>query len=280
MDPERPSVTAERAATRRAVHQLVDRPLVFEDPLALRILGHTESELRSDADAAGAGSSRVLRAFLAARSRYAEDAVAEAVSRGVRQYVVLGAGLDTFAYRNPHEGLRVLEVDRAATQAWKRRRLADAHIGVPESLTFAHVDFERETLGEALSRAGFDAGRAAVFSWLGVTPYLSRDAVVATLRFAASAGAGSEIVFDFAVDPSSLEGTRRQAFESLAGRVAALGEPFMTFFDPRTLAGDLIALGFRRADVVGPDELDARYFRGRSDGLCLRGVGHLAHARL
>jgi methyltransferase (TIGR00027 family) len=281
MDAERPSVTAERAAIRRAAHQLVDRPLVFEDPLALRILGaQTESEVRSDPEGSPAGRSRVLRAFLAARSRYAEDALAEAVSRGVRQYVVLGAGLDTFAYRNPHEGLRVFEVDRAATQEWKRRRLAEAEIGLPESLTFAHVDFERDTLGDALARAGFDAGRAAVFAWLGVTPYLSRDAVVATLRFAASASAGSEIIFDFALDPSSLEDERRQALERLAALVAAIGEPFMTFFDPGTLAAELVALGFGRADVVGPGDLDARYFRGRSDGLGLRGIGHLAHARL
>src|SRR5271169_5540690 len=152
------SRTAQRVAIRRAAHQLLDRPRVLDDPLALRIIGsEAAEELRSNPKEHHAFS-RAFRAFMAARSRYAEDELARAVAHGVRQYVVLGAGLDTFAYRNPHPGLRVFEVDHPATQAWKREQLLAAGIAIPFSLTFVPIDFERQTLADGLVQCGFNAG--------------------------------------------------------------------------------------------------------------------------
>jgi methyltransferase (TIGR00027 family) len=198
------SRTAQRVAIRRAAHQLLDQPRVLDDPLALRIIGaEAAAALRTNPKEHHAFA-RAFRAFMAARSRYAEDELARAVASGVRQYVVLGAGLDTFAYRNPHDGLRVFEVDHPATQAWKRERLQAAGIAVPSSLTFVPIDFERQTLADGLERAGFDHRIAAFFSWLGVTPYLTREACMSTLSLIAKMPASSGVVFDFAIDPSLL----------------------------------------------------------------------------
>ena len=175
------SRTALGAAGRRAAHQVVDGGRVFADPLALRILG-------PDADAAVAEARadpalRGLRLYVAMRSRFAEDAARRAIARGVRQIVVLGAGLDTFAYRvEPVEGLRVTEVDHPATQAEKRRRLAAAAIAAPSHVVYAACDFESESLAGALAASGFDAGRPSFFLWLGVVPYLTEPAIFADAR--------------------------------------------------------------------------------------------------
>ncbi len=186
MDQNQPSRTALGAALHRAAHQLVDTPPVFVDPLAVRIVGgETEHVLAyaQEDEAARAG----LRAFIAARSRFTEDCLAEACDRGVRQYVLLGAGLDTFAYRSSARfpGLRVFEVDHPATQGWKRERLAAAGISIPPSLTYVPVDFDREILSERLAHAGFEALAPALFAWLGVTPYLTSESVLATLSWVA-----------------------------------------------------------------------------------------------
>ena len=244
------SRTARRVAIRRAAHQLLDHPRVLDDPLALRIIGaEAAEELRSNPKEHHAFS-RAFRAFMAARSRYAEDELAGAVARGVRQYVVLGAGLDTFAYRNPHAGLRVFEVDHPATQAWKREQLEAADIAIPVALTFVPVDFERQTLAEGLGQSGFDLSAAAFFSWLGVTPYLTRDACMSTLSLIATMPAGSGVVFDFAVDPALLNAGQRQALDALSERVARYGEPFQLFFDPEKLQDELKGMGFRRTEVL------------------------------
>lgn len=227
------SKTAQRVAIRRAAHQILDEPRVLDDPLALPIIGlDAERALRSDPKEHHAFS-RAFRAFMAARSRYAEDELARAVGHGVAQYVVLGAGLDTFAYRNPHAGLRVFEVDHPATQAWKREQLRAAGIGIPHSLTFVPVDFEQQTLADGIGQSGFNANAAAFFSWLGVTPYLTREACVSTLSFIAKMPAESGVVFDFALDPALLNAGQRQALDALSKRVAAAGEPFQLFFDPK-----------------------------------------------
>src|SRR5882762_1319056 len=161
------SRTAERVAIRRAAHQLLDQPRVLDDPLALRIIGSEAEEALRSNPKEDHSFSRAFRAFMAARSRYTEDELANAFAHGVRQYVVLGAGLDTFAYRNPHPGLRVFEVDHPATQAWKREQLQAAAIAIPASLTFVPVDFERQTLADGLAQCGFNPSGAAFFSWLG-----------------------------------------------------------------------------------------------------------------
>jgi methyltransferase (TIGR00027 family) len=273
------SRTAQRVAIRRAAHQLLDRPRVLDDPLALRIIGsEAEEALRSNPKEDHAFS-RAFRAFMAARSRYAEDELARAVAHGVRQYVVLGAGLDTFAYRNPHSGLNVFEVDHPATQAWKREQLRAAGIAVPAALTFVPVDFERQTLADGLRQSAFDTGVAAFFSWLGVTPYLTRDACMITLSFVAKMPAGSGVVFDFAVDPALLNAGQRIALGVLSKRVAAAGEPFQLFFDPKKLQDELKGMGFHRTEFLQGKEINARYFNDREDGLLVRGgLGHLMGA--
>ena len=273
------SKTAHRVAVRRAAHQLLDQPRVLDDPLALRIIGaEAENELRSNPKEDHAFS-RAFRAFMAARSRFAEDELALAVAQGVRQYVVLGAGLDTFAYRNPHSGLRVFEVDHPATQAWKRERLEAAGIAIPTSLTFAPIDFERRTLADGLGQSGFNGNAAAFFSWLGVTPYLTREACLVTLSFIAKMPVGSGVVFDFAVDPALLNLGQRMALKALSKRVAAVGEPFQLFFDPEKLQGEMKGMGFRRTEFLQGKELTARYFKDRKDGLLVRGsIGHLMAA--
>ena len=266
-------------AIRRAAHQLLDQPLVLNDPLALRIIGcEAEQALRSNPKEHHIFA-RAFRAFMVARSRFAEDELAHAVAHGVRQYVVLGAGLDTFAYRNPHTGLRVFEVDHPATQAWKHERLQAANISVPSSLTFVPIDFERQTLDVGLEQRGFDANAPAFFSWLGVTPYLTREACVTTLSFIAKMPVGSGVVFDFAMDRTLLNWGQRMALDALSKRVAAAGEPFQLFFDPAQLQDELQSLGFHRTEFLQGKQINERYFHDRADGLCVRGgLGHLMAA--
>ena len=235
MEDARPSRTAMRVAIRRAAHQLLDAPRVLDDPLALRIIGaEAAAKLMASLDEQHGRVARSIRAFMAVRSRCAEDELARALGRGATQYVVLGAGLDTFGYRNPHPppAVRVFEVDHPATQAWKRAQLAAAGMPVPASVTFAPVDFERQTLAEGLARAGFDRRAPSFFSWLGVTMYLSGEAIGPTFEFIASTPPGGGLVFDYMVPRSSLGFMSRLAFDALSRRVAAAGEPFRTFFDP------------------------------------------------
>jgi methyltransferase (TIGR00027 family) len=279
MEQGQPSRTAQGAALHRAAHQLVDRPPVFADPLAIQIVGaEAAGELRDGyhVTAENAG----LRAFIATRSRFTEDCLHEAAKRGVRQYVLLGAGLDTFAYRETRKGLRVFEVDHPATQAWKRSRLDEVEIAIPGWVTYTPVDFERETIGDGLTRAGFAFAEPAVFAWLGVTPYLTREAVMNTLRFVASMPEGSEIVFDYAQQADGLNEKQNQHFKAMAERVAALGEPFRSAFDPNALLDEIKTLGFSFVEDLDSDALNARYFQSREDGLYLRGRGHLMHARV
>jgi methyltransferase (TIGR00027 family) len=277
-----PSRTAFRVAMRRAVHQLLDHPKVFDDPLAIPILGEeTASDLRAAPEKFERPGTTTLRAFMAARSRFAEDQLSLAVQNGVRQYVVLGAGLDTFAYRNPFENLRVIEVDHPATQAWKRDLLAAARIAIPPSMTFAAVDFAKQSLADELARSGFHSNEPAFLSWLGVVPYLTRDAAFGTLRWIGSLPAPTEVVFDYGIARSSLNFFERTALDALSARVARAGEPFQLFFEPAELATALHGFGFRRLEDLASAEINARYFADRSDGLKVRGnLGHLISARV
>jgi methyltransferase (TIGR00027 family) len=256
---------------RRAAHQIFDIPPVFADPLALRIVeGQTP-----------ANDSPAFRAFMAVRSRYSEDQLAEAVARGATQCVVLGAGLDTFAYRNPYTGLKVFEVDHPATQAWKRHCLDQSGIAIPASLTFVPVDFETQTLRDGLMRAGFRFDQTAFFSWLGVVPYLTNDAFESTLRLIASMPKGSAVVFDYGATRESLSPRELEARDALSARVAAAGEPFLLFLDPGELETRLKSIGFGEVEDLSARELNARYFRERADGLKLMGTGgHLLCAQL
>jgi len=260
MQPGQASRTALGAAGHRAAHQVLERGFIFSDPLALRIMG-PEAEAAID-DAKRQPLKRGLRLFIAARTRFAEDALAAAVARGAAQLVVLGAGLDTYAYRAKlGDELRVFEVDHPATQAWKRERLAEASIPAPPALTFAPVDFERETLAEGLAAAGFDPARRSFFTWLGVVPYLTEQAILATLGFIAALPGGAEVVFDYSNPPESIDAPqRRAAHEALAARVAASGEAFTSYFDTGALAARLRALGFAEIEDLGLADIAARYF--------------------
>ena len=265
-----PSRTAQRVAALRAVHQLLDEPLVLPDPIALPLLGaSTEAALRNDPFALNDPMSRGVRAALVARSRFVEDELARCAAAGVRQYLVMGAGLDTFAYRNPYrdEGLRVFEVDHPGTQRWKQQLLAEAGIDVPASLTFVPADFERDDLGNALRQAGFQADQAACVSWMGVTMYLTADAVLATLRTVASFAVGSCVCFDYRVPVTMLNPVERAINDVMEQQLAALGEPWLSTFDPMQLQRQLLELGFSSAASATPDELNLRYFARRKDGL-------------
>lgn len=272
METAKPSRTALRVAMRRAAHQIYDaRPLVFDDPIAVPILGETYAEeVRRTPTRPDRPFSVALRAFLVARSRYAEDKLARAVAHGVSQYVLLGAGLDTFAHRNPFAGLRVFEVDHPATQEWKRELLKASGIAAPAGLTYAPVDFERESLPEQLLAAGFDPEAPSFFAWLGVVPYLTEAAFRATVGFISAQPEGSGVVLDYGQPRRVLPMLEQLAHDSLASRVALAGEPFQLFFTPEEMATELSE--FREIEDLGTGEINRRYFADRGDSLWLRGT--------
>jgi methyltransferase (TIGR00027 family) len=263
-----PKPSALMVAMQRAAHQLMEQPLVFDDPLALTILGAKEAQaLRADLERFRNPIAQGLRSAVVVRSRLAADEWAAAAQRGVRQCVILGAGLDTSAYREPQPPGRVFEVDLPATQAWKQARLREAGIALPPSLSFVPVDFETVTLAEGLGDAGFDLSAPAFFSWLGVTMYLDEAAVVETLRFIAGCGRGSTLLFDYVMPLATLPPPMRSAMEQMAAQLAERGEPWKSYFDPQALGDTLARLGFSTSRTVPPDELNRRYLADRTDGL-------------
>lgn len=273
MENAGPSRTALATAYARAYHQVGDRPRILTDPLAARLLGVTTAELLESGDPTqdlpGSGahdrprrlfSDRPRRLFFAARARFAEDRVAAAVATGVRQVVILGAGLDTFAYRNPHPGLRVFEVDHPATQAWKHERLTASGIDQPASLTFVPVDFETDTLAAGLESAGFTRTDPAVFVWLGVVFYLTPDAARTTLEYVAGQAGPVEVILDY-LQPGDTDEDRAQLHER-AHRVATIGEPWFSYFTPEDIAAQLRALGFADVEDYSAADLIAGYRDG------------------
>ena len=265
MHETEPSKTALGAAAYRAMHQFLDQGRIFADPLALRILGAYGMVLkvRAKLHPKALEAHRGMRLFVSARSAIAEAHLKAGVeTRGVAQMVVLGAGLDTFAYRNPFEGrLRVFEVDHPATQAWKRRRLAETRIAIPASLTYAPVNFETDALMDGLTAVGFDPGMRTFFAWLGVIPYLTREAALATLGLIGALPGGGEVVFDYSDPPQTLSPEARAAQAARAAGVASVGEPFLTYFEPADLHAELTARGLSNIDDLGPQELMSGYFR-------------------
>jgi methyltransferase (TIGR00027 family) len=273
-----PSRTARGAAAYRAIHQQLDGGAIFSDPYAFRIL---DAETLSTLEQMAADPSlRPLRLLIAARSRFSEDSLGKSVARGVRQVVVLGAGLDTFSLRNPHadQGVRVFEVDFPATQACKREQLAQAGLAAPPSLTFAPVDFERQSLAEGLAAAGFDAGRPAFFQWLGVVPYLTRDAISSTLDFIAAIP-DSEVVFDYAEPFENYPADRRAHIMGVAEKAAARGEPWLSFFDPTELSRLLGDKGFAIVEDLGTAELADRFYGALKEGIPVGPGGHVVRAK-
>lgn len=265
MDRGGPSRTALATAYGRAYHHIADHPRILADPVVASLIGVTTDELANSSepteDRPGSGATyRPRRLFFAARARFAEDRIAAAVAKGVRQVVILGAGLDTFAYRNPHPGLRILEVDHPATQAWKRGRLAAAGIDMPQSLTFVPVDFETDSLATGLAPAGFSRTEPAVFVWLGVVFYLTPAAVRTTLTYIASQAQPSEVIFDY-LQPADTDEERQQLREREA-RVAAAGEPWFSYFTPTEIAAHLSTLGFTAIEDHSAAQLIDSYLDG------------------
>jgi len=238
MKADEPSRTALMIARQRAAHQLLDHGSILYDPFAMRILREDEQEVLQIANKHPLAS--IGRLFTAARSQIAEDALSRAVERGVRQIVILGAGLDTFALRNPHRALeiRIYEVDHPTTQARKLERLTDAQITVPSGLIFVPVDFERDNVGEKLAAAGFQQNSPTFFTWLGVVPYLTQDAIHRTLDFMASIQ-NSEVVFDYMEPPEAFSEELRQIEKARAEQLEKIGERSNTRFEPAAIAAIL-----------------------------------------
>jgi methyltransferase (TIGR00027 family) len=274
---------------------LDDDPKIFQDPLALGFSG-VENEAgvlatlkafqaeiaRQSTPEVAQVLARHIRANLAMRQRYTEDELGKALERGVRQYVMLGAGLDSFAYRRPDlaGSLRVFEVDHPATQQWKRGRLRELNISLPRNLTFVPVDFEQQTLADGLRAGGHRSELPAFISWLGVTVYLTEAAVFETLQYAASLAPGSEIVFEYWLPESCLDDESRRLLAVIKEAGVARGEPYLSQFEPTALAARVKELGFRQVWDFGPEEANARYFAGRTDGLCALPLCHLMKARV
>jgi methyltransferase (TIGR00027 family) len=268
-------------ATERAAHQLLDNPKIFEDPLALRIIGaEAESRLRLSLAQSQKPEDRAFRAAVVLRNRYAEDELVRSIQRGVRQYVIFGAGLDTFAYRNPFPDLRVFEVDHPATQAWKRSCLEKAAIPIPASVAYVSVDFDRQIMTDALRQSGFNSDELTFVSFIGVVRYLSREVLISVLTsIVSSMPAGSEVVFDFA-PPSQLQRLRELADEVIVNRRSRNNGFRPTFLDLAPLTRDLKRIGFADVQLFGPKELNARYCKHRTDGLRIQNRMHLAKARV
>ncbi len=261
-------------ALRRAAHQVFDDPVVFRDPLALRLLGITADKLQlNELRAPKRTYSRSLRAFVVARSCMAEDTLRDAVARGAAQYLLLGAGLDTFGYRNPYENVRVFEVDHPATQSWKRTLLKQNGIPQPESCQYVPMDFERDDLLHRLLSAGFNLHAGTVVAWLGVVPYLTGAAMRATLRVLSAFSGDAKLVLDYSLPRAMLPANEQLALDSLSARVAQAGEPFQQFFSPEQIERELGDSGWSVLENLDGVGINARFFSGRRDGLGVLGKG-------
>jgi methyltransferase (TIGR00027 family) len=272
MDARQPSQTADGAAIMRALHQqLPAQARVLADPIA-GMLVHPHSDAfkaRVSFLAQLPDAVRLRLTNFVLRSRYAEDCLAQAVQDGITQYIVLGAGLDTFGYRQPSwaRRLRVIEVDHPSTQELKRKRLRDAGLKIPDNVVFAAVDFEAVGLDAGLKRAGLDKTSAAFFSMLGVSQYLASDALDGTLEFVLSMPRTSEIVLSIVLPDELLPSDEAALAASYAARFAAIGEPWLTRPAPEEFVARLRALGFSQAAHLSPEDADRRYFSGRTDRL-------------
>jgi methyltransferase (TIGR00027 family) len=264
-----PDSTAVRVALWRALHVEVDAPPhVLEDTIGLKLAAPDEGwRQRGDMHPEG---TRMFRASIVTRARFIEDLVAEQSQRGVDQYVLLGAGLDTFAQRRPElaSRLRVFEIDQPGTQAWKRQRLVELGYGIPDGLKLVPVDFEAgERWSQKLVAAGFDARRPAVVTSTGVSMYLTREAIMALLREVAAFAPGSTFAMSFLLPLEMSEPAVRPGMEMAAKGARASGTPFISFFLPAEIMAMAREAGFRAARHVSAADLAERYFRDRPDGL-------------
>ena len=254
------SRTAIGVALLRAIHQTYDAsPKIHQDPIAALLVGDEAMQRAKDASEwMQSALTAAIRSHVVLRSRYAEDHLCKAASRGVRQFVILGAGYDTFAYRQPPwaDSLRIFEVDHAASQEAKVERLQSAGISIPPNVTFIPADFESATLRETLANGGVDAEAPAFFACLGVMVYLPKEAVDAIFRVVASFPKGSQMVFTFSQGESSA------GFSAMAKEVAAVGEPFRTYHDPDTLYRELLEIGYSQVAILTPEQAADLYYSG------------------
>ena len=278
----RASVTATIVARLRAAHQILDDdPKILVDPVAIGLVpALTEAALRADTKSLQTPYLRALRASIVMRSRYVEDMLQLSAASGTRQYVNLGAGLDTFAFRQPPwaQSLTLFEVDHPTTQRWKQARLRWLGLRAPANLRWCPVNLEAASLRDGLARAGFDFSAPSCVSWLGVTQYLSDSAIESTLRFVASLPRGSSIVLTFVLPESQL-GPDARAFRGLSAQGASsAGEPFVSEFEPAVLADRLRRTGFSSVFHFTTEAANRRYFSDRRDHLRLPGHAELMWA--
>jgi methyltransferase (TIGR00027 family) len=265
------SRTALGTAYLRAAHQLLDAPpRILDDPIALQLLGQGAAQhINAMAEHYHTPGAQALRAHVVLRSRFAEDRLAAAVGRGITQYVMLGAGFDTFALRQPAwaKSLKILEVDHPGTQSVKRTHLAQAGLEVPANTALAHIDFEHEALLDGLLRHHISLKERTFFTWLGVTMYLCEAAIETVLLSIAAFPPGSEIVLTFLEPPDSRSHAAQEALTKLAQRVDSVGEPFVSYFEPAAIEKKLCDAGFTKVEFLLPAEAEARYFNPRPKDL-------------
>ena len=267
MNSQEASRTALATAYLRAAHQLLDAaPKILDDPIAVRLLG--EDAGQKVCELAGRYRDPVaeaLRSHVVLRSRFAEDRLADAVRRGISQYVILGAGFDTFAFRQPDwaKSLRIIEIDHPDTQSVKRSFLTKASLDLAANVRFAQIDFEHESLLEGLCRCHVSLEEPTFFSWLGVTVYLKEAAIDAALKSMAAYPSGSEVVLTFKQPPGKTAGRAAEAARKLADNVASVGEPFVSFFEPKAMEAKLLSAGFSKVEFLDLETADTRYFASR-----------------
>jgi methyltransferase (TIGR00027 family) len=246
-------------------------PRILEDPLAVPLIGPQGiSFIRETADQWQSPGARALRSHVVLRSRFAEDRLAVAAQRGVRQYIVLGAGFDTFAYRQPDwaSALQIVEIDHAGTQSTKHSMLQAAGIAIPPNVRLVSIDFEHETLRDGLRRHAISHEEPTFVSWLGVTMYLTEAAIDGVLGTIARFPPGSEVVLTFAPKPTAERSPEENVGgQTLAEMAAAMGEPWLSFFDTESLGSKLRGAGFSTIYYLTPSEAESLYYRNRSDGL-------------
>ena len=301
MDPVRASMTALGAAYRRAYHDAYDTPKVFEDRFAALFVSPDEATAIEDgfihiltrarphlvvhgdraATLANAIRTDTGTPLVLGRARYNEDLLETAIRNGVTQYVMVGAGFDTFALRRPdlRDRVQVFEIDHPTTQDLKRQRLRDAGLDTPVNVHYVQADFEVEGIADALVRSAYDPSQAAFFSWLGVISYLTRPAIEGTFRaIKRIAPRGSEIVFDYLTARAFVPERQSPALKLRFDRARAVGEPYLTGFEPSDLSSFLKPLGYELMEDLGQPQQTERFFRNRTDGICPVEYWHWAHA--
>jgi methyltransferase (TIGR00027 family) len=277
MSKHKVSRTALRTAYLRAAHQLLDaQPLILDDPIVVPLIGADGVQLiHETAEHYYTPERRALRAHVVLRSRFAEDRLEAAVRRDIRQYVILGAGFDTFSLRQPEwaQILEIYEFDQPGTQALKRSLISSAELSIPANVDFVAIDFEKESLSDAFLRTDVSMEEPTFFSWLGVMMYLKEETINTVIRSVASFPAGSEIVLTYQPPPG-------ESPLPLEQRVAVLDEPWVTYFEPDDLEAKLRDAGFTIVEFLTPAEAKAMYFRQRLDNLTVSRRTNILCARL